>query len=256
MLTISAISLAGGQGKTTTTLLTAKNLAQRGFKVLAIDADPQASLTFLLGHTVAKTDPTLLEVLSGEIAVKDAFYTTDHGNLFLIPADNHLNKAQEVLSNTGGSAFFLRQKLRQLSNLFDFCLIDSPPQRIQLTLAVGGATDRLIIPVEATTKGVKSLVSTLTMIEDLQSLGAFTGVIVGIVPFRDRYFGLSQSIDSRDAIAAIKLITDIPVLPSIVESERYKQALRTGTTLESLGFPDLEHPLTTIEEKILCLQTA
>jgi chromosome partitioning protein len=251
MLTISAISLAGGQGKTTTTLLTAKKLAQKGFKVLAIDADPQACLTFLLGHTVNQTDPTLLEVLRGEIAVKDAFYKT-HENLYLIPADTHLNKAQEVLSNTGGAAFFLRQKLRQLNNLFDFCVIDSPPQRIQLTMAVGGATDRLIIPVEAATKGVKSLVSTLKMIEELRELGAFTGSIVGVLPFRHKLFGRSQSKDSADAIAAIEAITDIPVLPSIVESEQYKKALRIGTTLKALGFEKLEKSLITIEEKV-CL---
>ncbi len=46
MRTIAAVSLAGGQGKTTTCYFLAKMLARAGKKVLTIDCDPQANLTF------------------------------------------------------------------------------------------------------------------------------------------------------------------------------------------------------------------
>lgn len=46
MQTLAAVSLAGGQGKTTTCYFLAKMLAKAGQKVLAIDCDPQANLTF------------------------------------------------------------------------------------------------------------------------------------------------------------------------------------------------------------------
>ncbi len=60
MLTITATSLAGGQGKTTSCFFLARALAERGYKVLLIDADPQSSLTLYLGHEVEPNQPTLL----------------------------------------------------------------------------------------------------------------------------------------------------------------------------------------------------
>ena len=71
MKTCSAISLSGGQGKTTTIFFTALLLAQQGKKVLAVDADPQANLTFYLGHEVLADDPTLFEVLTREVQIED-----------------------------------------------------------------------------------------------------------------------------------------------------------------------------------------
>ena len=65
MKTCACISLSGGQGKTTTILFLSMLLAQKGKRVLAIDADPQANLTFFLGHDSSSDKPTLLEVLRG-----------------------------------------------------------------------------------------------------------------------------------------------------------------------------------------------
>ena len=63
MKVISALSLAGGQGKTTSMILLAKQLSEKGKRVLVIDADPQSNLTFFLGLEPSDQDPTLLEVL-------------------------------------------------------------------------------------------------------------------------------------------------------------------------------------------------
>jgi len=52
MQTLSCVSLSGGQGKTSIALLLGRLLAQQGRKVLMVDADPQANLTFYLGHDV------------------------------------------------------------------------------------------------------------------------------------------------------------------------------------------------------------
>jgi chromosome partitioning protein len=43
---------------------------------------------------------------------------------------------------------------------------------------------------------------------------------------------------------------NIPVLPSILESERYKQAIDTGKSLGELGYPDLELPFIKILETL------
>jgi len=85
--TCSAISLSGGQGKTTTIFFTALLLAQQGYKVLAVDADPQANLTFYLNYDVQPDEPSLFEVLTREVKVEDGIYETQYENLFVIPAD-------------------------------------------------------------------------------------------------------------------------------------------------------------------------
>ena len=137
-------------------------------------------------------------------------------------------------------AAVLKQMLDEVA-IFDYCVIDSPPQKTQLAMTAVGAADWLLIPIEATTKGVNSLIRTIELEQSLRKLGAFKGEILGVIPFRDRWFGRSQSTDSRDAIQMIEQISpDLFVFPSVLESEQYKKALRQGVTPEDAGFGDLE----------------
>ncbi len=249
MQTIACLSLSGGQGKTTTTLLLGRSLALLGRKVLLIDADPQANLTFYLGHQVSPDEPTLLEVMQRSVDITQGIYQSRYDNLFLIPADRALNKVQDYLATSGMGAVVLRKRLEAVANLFDYCIIDSPPQRSQICLSVVGAADFLLIPVEASTKGVNSLLRSLEQVEELKDIGAFTGQLLGVLPFRDRWFGRSQAKDSRDAIEAMRQISqDNPILPSILESEQYKRAIRQGQTLAELGQADLQLPFEKIIE--------
>jgi len=242
MKTIVITSLSGGQGKTTTAYFLGKLLAIES-KVLFIDADPQSNLTFFLGHEVEPNAPTLLELIKDLVKGTDALYSLNHPNQFLIPSDDGLSNAQEYLANSGMGAVILRARLKPLANYFDYCIIDSPPARTQISIATVGAADFLLIPAEASTKGVNSLLRTLELIGNLEKLGAFTGTLAGVVPFRDKWFGLSQSKDSAKAIAAMKqIINDTPIFASILESERYKQALNQGKLLNEIGYADLERP--------------
>ena len=126
MQTCSCISLSGGQGKTTSIFFTALLLAQQGKKVLAIDSDPQANLTFYLNHEVQPNQPSLFEVLTGAVKTEDGIYSTVHQNLFLVPADRGLFKVSDFLSSSGTGAFILKLRLKSVVKLFDYVLIDVP----------------------------------------------------------------------------------------------------------------------------------
>jgi chromosome partitioning protein len=240
MKTIVIASLSGGQGKTTTAFFLGKLLG-RTARVLFVDADPQANLTFFAGHEVEANAPTLLELIKDTVTATDAVYSLTEPNQFLVPADDGLSNAQEYLASSGMGAVILRTRLKPLGDYFDYCLIDSPPARTQISIAAVGAADYLLIPAEASTKGVNSLIRTLELINGLERLGAFAGVTLGVIPFRDRWFGLSQSKDSAGAIAAMREVAPgVMIFPSILESERYKQALNQGKLLSEIGHTDLE----------------
>lgn len=251
MKTCSAISLSGGQGKTTTIFFTALLLAQQGQRVLAIDADPQANLTFYLGHEVQPDEPSLFEVLTKQVDVEDGIYETQYSNLFVIPADRSLFKVSDFLSSSGAGAFILKQRLRKIQDLFDYVLIDVQPSRAQICLSAVGASNAVIIPVEANVKGVNSLVDTLDFLSEQSDLEAFTGQVIGIVPFRDRWVGNTQTLEGRQNIEAMKeFAEDIPVLASIRESEKFKNATRQGKLLSDIGYPDLQYPFEQIVEAL------
>ena len=207
-----------------------------------IDADPQSSLTFYLGHEVQPDQPTLLEILKKQVQVEDGIYESGD-NLWLIPSDEALDNAQEFLSGSGMGAVILRQRLKAIAELFSFCLIDCPPQRSQICLTTIGAADYLIIPAEASSKGLGSLIRTLELIRELSDVDAFTGLVLGILPFRDRWTGRTQTHQSRKSIEGMRSVAEeIPILPSILESEQYKKAIDSGKTLTEIGHLQLEYP--------------
>lgn len=251
MLSCACVSLSGGQGKTTTCFFLSLLLAAGGKKVLAIDGDPQANLTFYLNHPVASNQPTLLEVLTGVVKIEDGIYPTARDNLFLIPADKSLFKVSEYLSNSGAGAFLLKLRLKAVQELFDCVLIDVQPSRSQICLSAVGAADFILIPAEAATKGVNSLIDTLEFLSEQASIGAFTGQVLGVIPFRDRWIGHTQTLESKENIATMKEFAEnIPILPSIRESEQFKRAIRVGKLLSEIGHPDLQYPFEKIIEAL------
>ncbi len=144
----------------------------------------------------------------------------------------------------------LSRRLESLANTFKICVIDSPPQRSQIAKTVIGAANFLVIPAEANIKGYGSLVRTLDLLDSMQALRATTAKLMGVIPFRDKWVGLNQTQESRMAIEGMKEEVKDLILPSIRESERYKQAINKQLSLEKLGYPELEYPFEVLISKI------
>ncbi|MGK7898676.1 MAG: ParA family protein [Xenococcus sp. (in: cyanobacteria)] len=250
MLIIAVASLSGGQGKTTNTLFLARKLALT-YPTLVIDADPQHNLTTYLGLELQPQQPTLLEFLKKSVPFEDTIYPVEGSeNLFLIPADDQLDNASEYLSSSGMGAMMLSRRLESLANTFKICVIDSPPQRSQIAKTVIGAANFLVIPAEANINGYGSLVRTLDLLDSMQEIRATTAELMGVIPFRDKWVGLNQTQESRMAIEGMKEEVKDLILPSIRESERYKQAINKQLSLKKLGYPELEYPFEVLISKI------
>lgn len=252
MLTIAITALSGGQGKTTASLLLGRALANMSEATLMIDADPQHNLTTYLDLELQPNQPTLLEFLKKSVSFEDAIYPIESlPNLFLIPADDQLDTVQDYLSNSGVGATLLLRRLEPVASAFKICLIDAPPQRSQICLTVMGAADFLIIPAEASVKGYGSLVRTLDLLHSLQEVKATNARVLGVLPFRDKWIGHTQTLESRLAVDSMRDEVGVELmLPSIRESERYKQAINKRTTLATMGYADLEYPFEVILSKI------
>ena len=130
-ITIAITSLSGGQGKSTLSLFLARKLSSIA-PTLVIDTDPQHNLTTYLGVELQPNQPTLLEFLKDTVEFEDAVYPVsikNADNLFLIPADDGLDSANDYFSSSGIGAMLLSRRLESISEVFKFCVIDSPPQR-------------------------------------------------------------------------------------------------------------------------------
>lgn len=259
MRTISSVSLSGGMGKTTCSFFLAELLVRQGHKVLLVDGDPQSSLSFYCSTIVEPDEPTLLEVLKKEVSTEEAIYRTKYDNLNIIPSDDALDNAQAYLAKSGMGATILRKRLAKVSSNYDYCIIDSPPQRSQISLTVIGASDLLLIPFEVSSKGVNSVCRTLDLVADQIEIDAFEGKILGVLPFRDRWVGCNQTKTSKLSLDTVREILEeeqrsqleqIEILPSLRESDQVKKALDSEVSLSQLGYRDLEYPFEYVEQKL------
>ena len=252
MLTISSVSLSGGQGKSTLILFLAKKLAEQGHSVLVVDADPQHSLSTYLDREIEADQPSLLEFLQGGKPEECIVSLEEVEDLYLIPADDGLESANQYLATSGFGALVLRNRLQTVGEDFAICLIDSPPQKSQLCKTVIGAADRIIIPAEVTAKGLGSLQRTIKAIDELKTSGVISCELLGVLPFRDRWFGYNRSKEGQDCIAAmIEMVGEEQLLPPLRESEQFKKAINRQTTLEALGKEELAYPFTVLAEKVV-----
>ena len=115
----------GGVGKTALVFNLAATLQQR-LRVLAVDTDPQASLSYVC--KVPIHHPTLADVWGSAgdgIAPQGAIFTTPYFDL--LPASLTLAVAEFSLFGAYGRERLLANTLAQLAPKYDICLIDTPP---------------------------------------------------------------------------------------------------------------------------------
>lgn len=135
----------GGVGKTTTAHTIGAGLHGRGFHVLAVDADPQTSLSFLSGITEAEAD--LADVLKGAAPSLQAILKTGAG-YDLIPGSAQLAQA-DITFTQPGREYLLKEALEPIRAQYDYCIIDTPPALGVLSINALTAAQAVIVPMEA-----------------------------------------------------------------------------------------------------------
>ena len=178
---IAVTNFKGGSGKTTTAVHLAQHLAMRGYRVLAIDLDPQASMTTLLGYQ-PEFDVGENETLYGAIRydadqrpLTDVIRKSYFSGLDLIPANLELHEFEHetpkmlVDRRSADGLFFARvaRAISTVENLYDVVVIDCPPQLGFLTLSAMCAATGVIITVHPQMLDVASMSQFLQMAASL-----------------------------------------------------------------------------------------
>ena len=134
----------GGVGKTTSSAALAGGLVQKGFRVLAIDMDPQGNLGFSLG--LGQEEGDIYEVLSGAKGIREAICKTEECDV--IPSGMMLSSMQTNM-DAAHMQTVLKEKLKEVENDYDYIVIDTPPALNLLTVNAYAAASYLIIPMGA-----------------------------------------------------------------------------------------------------------
>ena len=186
---LSVMNFKGGSGKTTTAAHLAQFLAFRGYRVLAIDLDPQASLSTLFGHQ-PELDVGDNETLYGAIRydserreMAEIVRSTYIPNLHVVPGQLELmefeHETPKALMERRGqdSLFFSRidEALGQVSHAYDIVVIDCPPQLGFLTLSALCAATSVLITVHPQMLDVMSMSQFLNMTGSLLDVVANAG---------------------------------------------------------------------------------
>ncbi|THF47743.1 plasmid partitioning protein RepA [Allorhizobium terrae] len=179
---ISVMNFKGGSGKTTTSAHLAQYLALKGYRVLAIDLDPQASLSALFGHQ-PEIDVGEGETLYGAIRydaprpIAEIVRATYTPNLHLIPGNLELMEFEHetpkaMMAGKAESMFFARigEALTEIESFYDVVVVDCPPQLGFLTMSALCAATSVLITVHPQMLDVMSMSQFLTMTSELMSV--------------------------------------------------------------------------------------
>ncbi len=180
---ISIMNFKGGSGKTTTAAHLAQYLALRGYRVLALDLDPQASLTTLFG-VQPEIEVDVGETIYGAIRYDDPRHiseiirSTYMAGLHLIPANLELMEFEHdtpkaLLAPKPEEAMFFSRiavALEPVADQYDIVVVDCPPQLGFLTLSALSAATSLLITVHPQMLDILSMAQFLKMTGDLLAI--------------------------------------------------------------------------------------
>jgi chromosome partitioning protein len=226
---VAVANQKGGVAKTTTVQCLGVALAELGHRVLVVDLDPQACLTFSLGFEPDDLAASLHDVLVRRAKVADVTLEVEGvEGLRLVPATIDLAGAEVHLLSRTGREHVLARALEPVLGDHDIVLIDCPPSLGVLTINGLTAAEVVVVPLQCEAlshRGVGQLLETIDDVrqfanEDLRVLGIIATMFDG------------RTTHARQVLSEVGGRYDLPVFePPVPKSVRFAEAPGLGRSV-------------------------
>ena len=224
---IAVANQKGGVAKTTSVVSLGAAFAELGKRVLLVDLDAQACLTFSLGVDPDEVEASVNEVLLGRAAAADVRVACEDG-VDLIPSVIELAGAEAQLLPRPGREYVLRSALEPLLEEYDVILLDCSPSLGVLTLNALTASHGLIIPMPCEMLSYRGVGQLLDTVADVQRILNRELAVLGILP--TMYDGRSNH--AQAVLADVGERYELPVLaPPIPKTVRFAEAPALGRSI-------------------------
>ena len=224
-VTICFTNNKGGSGKSTTCSNLGAAMARAGKKVLLVDGDMQLNLSlaffsedWVLEH--AQGENNLYHAIGKQADLTDYIVHTPYENLDLVPSSTLMSSIEYELFTKWQREFILRKCLQKVkdSGVYDYILIDAPPTLGGWVMNILCASDKVIIPVEASPWGMFGLANMFEFLNEVKQISPeleVAGIAVTKVDTRKNYF--KQTMETLHQLESIYVFEHVIRVDSSVE---------------------------------------
>ena len=224
-VTICFTNNKGGSGKSTTCSNLGAAMARAGKKVLLVDGDMQLNLSlaffpedWVLEH--AQGENNLYYAIGKQADLTDYIVHTPYENLDLVPSSTLMSSIEYELFTKWQREFILRKCLQKIkdSEVYDYILIDAPPTLGGWVMNILCASDKVIIPVEASPWGMFGLANMFEFLNEVKQISPeleVAGIAVTKVDTRKNYF--KQTMETLHELESIYVFEHVIRVDSSVE---------------------------------------
>jgi len=224
---VAVANQKGGVAKTTSVASLGAAFAEAGMRVLLIDLDAQACLTFSLGVDPDSVETSVTEVLLGQVGAADATIACEDG-VDLIPSVIELAGVEAQLLGRPGREYVLRTALEPVLPDYDVVLLDCSPSLGVLTLNALTAANGLLIPMPCEMLSHRGVGQLLDTVSDVQRILNPDLTVLGVLP--TMFDGRSNH--AQAVLADVGIRYGLPVLmPAIPKTVRFAEAPAVGRSI-------------------------